>query len=92
MKVHISFFILLVHGSAGRIVMGLFGKTVPKTAGVIVCKDRSIDYTSFMFALLLTLNVCVLNAENFRSLCTGKQNILCFLTNLFLSDMQTFFF
>lgn len=68
---------------SGRIVMGLFGKTVPKTVG----KDqnsysgsplcRTFCPGTFPTQLLIICFMCF--TENFRALCTGNQVTFSFV-------------
>ncbi|KAH9702485.1 peptidyl-prolyl cis-trans isomerase CYP21-2 [Citrus sinensis] len=61
---------------AGRIVMGLFGKAVPKTVGIAPDGNMLPHLSIWIFYLLkclLIINVSL--AENFRALCTGEKGI-----------------
>lgn len=59
-------------------MIGLFGETVPKTAGKELNYMVILSMLVFLFSyssrmLLITLLPCVYSAENFRALCTGSQ-------------------
>lgn len=77
-----SWLLITVHLFSGRIVMGLFGKTVPKTAGMLahIWFDSLMVHASLQLILLLYLlliTTCFfLFTENFRALCTGTARIL----------------